>query len=159
MGLPDGSVPVAVPTLTGSLAGNVMSTASSSFSDFLLCSDMGDRFPVLPRNRNVWKRSKFIVLTVAKGMIVPHTQNDRAKTSATGHGWMVEAVVPAIGSALVRRRYIFAVGVDDARRAERLVRIELGGVHCVIAAKIRLAPRALAQFNIDPDCVEQLSGT
>ena len=74
-------------------------------------------------------------------------------------GWMVEAVVPAIGSSLVRRRYVFAVGADDARHAERLVRVELGGLHCMIAAKIRLAPRALAQLNVDPDCVEQLSGT
>jgi hypothetical protein len=40
---------------------------------------------------------------------------------AIGSGWVVEAVVPAVGTPFVRRRYLFAVKSDDVSEAKRLV--------------------------------------
>lgn len=63
-------------------------------------------------------------------------------------GWIVEAVAPAVGPTLLRRHYMFAVASQDADEAERLVRDRLGNLHCTVEARIRLAPRALAQFEV-----------
>lgn len=78
------------------------------------------------------------------------------KVATVSCGWIVEVIVPTVGASVVRRRYIFAVGVDDTRHAERLVRTRLGGLHCTIAARIRLAPGELAQLNVDREGVEEL---
>ena len=71
-------------------------------------------------------------------------------------GWMVEAVVPAVSTQqLVRRRYLFAVSSAEAKDAERLVRDRIGNLHCTVVARVRLAPRALGQLDLE-DGIKEL---
>jgi hypothetical protein len=72
------------------------------------------------------------------------------------NGWVVEAVVPAVGTSLVRRRYLFAVCSDRPEEAERMVRARLGGLHCTVDARLKLAPRAVANLNIVPDRIQEI---
>ena len=74
---------------------------------------------------------------------------------AATSGWMVEAVVPAVGTQLVRRRYLFAVSSEEAKDAERLVRDRIGNLHCTVVARVRLAPRALGQLDLE-DGIKEL---
>jgi hypothetical protein len=71
-------------------------------------------------------------------------------------GWIVEAVVPAVGTTLVRRRYLFAVSSDHASEAERLVRQRLGSLHCAVAVRLRLEPRAVADLGMGMDRIKEL---
>jgi hypothetical protein len=71
-------------------------------------------------------------------------------------GWVVEAIVPAVGTALVRRRYLSAVSSDHASEAERLVRQRLGSLHCAIAVRLRLEPRAVADLHMGSDHIKEL---
>jgi hypothetical protein len=72
-------------------------------------------------------------------------------------GWVVEAVVPAVGTTLVRRRYLFAVSSDNAGEAERLVRQRLGSLHCAVAVRQRLEPRAVADLKMGWDAIKELA--
>jgi hypothetical protein len=72
-------------------------------------------------------------------------------------GWIVEAVVPAVGTTLVRRRYLFAVSSDNAGKAERLVRQRLGSLHCAISVRLRLEPRAVADLHMGSDAIKELA--
>jgi hypothetical protein len=72
-------------------------------------------------------------------------------------GWVVEAVVPAVGTKLVRRRYLFAVSSDNAGEAERLVRQRLGSLHCAVAVRLRLEPRAVANLKMGSDAIKELA--
>jgi hypothetical protein len=75
---------------------------------------------------------------------------------AIGSGWVVEAVVPAVGTPFVRRRYLFAVNSDDVNEAKRLVQQKLGGLHCAVEVRLRLEPRALADLNMGTDRIKEL---
>ena len=75
---------------------------------------------------------------------------------AIGSGWVVEAVVPAVGTPFVRRRYLFAVNSDDANEAKRLVRQKLGSRHCAVAVRLRLEPRVVADLNLGTDRIKEL---
>ena len=77
-------------------------------------------------------------------------------TVADISGWVVEAVIPAVGTSLVRRRYLFAVSSDNASEAERLVRQRLGSLHCAIAVRLRLEPRAIADLKMGSDHIKEL---
>ena len=77
-------------------------------------------------------------------------------TMADISGWIVEAVVPAVGTTLVRRRYLFAVSSDNASEAERLVRQRLGSLHCAVAVRLRLEPRAVADLKMGLDHIKEL---
>jgi hypothetical protein len=72
-------------------------------------------------------------------------------------GWVVEAIVPAVGTPLVRRRYLFAVSSESADDAYRLVRQRLGGLHCAVTVRLRLAPRAVADLQIGSDRIKELA--
>jgi hypothetical protein len=73
---------------------------------------------------------------------------------AIGSGWVVEAVVPAVGTPFVRRR--FAVNSDDVNEAKRLVQQKLGSLHCAVQVRLRLEPRALADLNMGTDSIKEL---
>ena len=66
----------------------------------------------------------------------------------------VEAVVPAVGTPFVRRR--FAVNSDDVNEAKRLVQQKLGSLHCAVQVRLRLEPRALADLNMGTDSIKEL---
>ena len=72
-------------------------------------------------------------------------------------GWVVEAVVPAVGTALVRRRHFFAVSSNNAGEAERLVRQRLGSLHCAVAVRLRLEPSAVADLKMGSDPIKELA--
>ena len=72
-------------------------------------------------------------------------------------GWVVEAIVPAVGTALVRRRHLFAVNSNNAGEAERLVRQHLGSLHCAVAVRLRLEPRAVADLAMGSDPIKELA--
>jgi hypothetical protein len=78
-------------------------------------------------------------------------------TMADISGWVVEAIVPAVGTTLVRRRYLFAVSSDNASEAERLVRQRLGSLHCAIAVRLRLEPRAIADLQMGSNPIKELA--
>ena len=71
-------------------------------------------------------------------------------------GWVVEAIVPAVGTALVRRRHLFAVSGANAEDAERLVRQRLGSLHCAVTVRFRLEPRAVADLKMGSDPIKEL---
>ena len=74
----------------------------------------------------------------------------------TTNGWMVEAIVPAVGTALVRRRYLFAVCSNRPEEAERIVRARLGGLHCTVQARLQLAPRAVASLDVASGGIKEI---
>ena len=52
---------------------------------------------------------------------------------------------------------LFAVGADDSAAAERLTRQALGNLHCRVAARLRLSPRALASFEVGCGEVQEMT--
>lgn len=70
-------------------------------------------------------------------------------------GWIVEVSVPVVGAKEPLQR-LFAVGADDSSAAEHLTRQSLGNLHCRVAARIRLAPRALASFEVSDGEIQEI---
>jgi len=68
---------------------------------------------------------------------------------------MVEVTVPVVGVREPMQR-LFAVGTPEKGAAETLTRRVLGNLHCAITARIKLAPRALASFNVVGGGVQEI---
>ena len=90
-------------------------------------------------------------------MIIWKTARFFGNPPPTSDGWLVEVSVPRLHYQHPRR-FLFAAAIDDASEAARAVRKMVGGLHCEITAKCRLAPRALVQFGIRQGEARQLQG-
>jgi hypothetical protein len=80
----------------------------------------------------IWKKVSFFT--------APHPP-------VTSEGWLVEVSVPRLHYDFPRR-FLYAVAIDDEHEAARAVRKIVGGLHCFIAPKCRLAARALTQLGV-----------
>ena len=77
--------------------------------------------------------------------------------AASPAGWLVEVETPLVGLDN-EKRSLFAVGTADEGRAVELVRRAVGGLHCAVQVKLKLAPRALASMNVSREQVKLLQG-
>jgi hypothetical protein len=70
-------------------------------------------------------------------------------------GWIVEVTVPVVGAKEPIQR-LFAVGTADKNGAEQLARHVLASLHCLIKARVKLTPRALARLDVAEGGVEEI---
>lgn len=62
-------------------------------------------------------------------------------------GWLVEVLVSGL-HVRTPSQLLFAAAIEDEDGAVRAVRTHIGGLHCTVEAKCRLAPRALVQLGV-----------
>jgi hypothetical protein len=78
-----------------------------------------------------------------------------ATSQVPSNGWLVEVMVGGL-HVTTPRQLLFAAAVEDAESAVQAVRSHIGGLHCTLEAKCRLAPRALAQLGVTTGTVAAL---
>ena len=71
-------------------------------------------------------------------------------------GWLVVVTIPTLRGIGIDDRLFFAAAVTDSADAKRAVQKTLGGLHCIVEARIRMTPKAFARLDVRLGQVKRL---